>query len=72
MNDDSVTVVGIKLATVWGAVGITSWSDLAAFLAALYSALLLGEWVWKHGIRRFCERRGWVKRRLRRAEDRNS
>lgn len=27
--------------------GIHSWSDLAAVLAAIYSALLICEWCWK-------------------------
>ena len=36
-----------KLVTVWAAVGITSWADVAAFLASLYSFLLIAEWCWK-------------------------
>lgn len=27
--------------------GIATWGDVAALLAALYSACLLGEWIWK-------------------------
>lgn len=27
--------------------GIATWGDLAAMLAAIYSACLIGEWVWK-------------------------
>lgn len=29
------------------AIGIQSWGDLAAMLAAFYSLLLICEWVWK-------------------------
>jgi hypothetical protein len=29
------------------AIGINSWGDLAAMLAALYSLILIGEWCWK-------------------------
>jgi hypothetical protein len=46
-HDSTVGDQGLKLLTVWAAVGITSWSDAAAFLASIYSALLIGEWVYK-------------------------
>ena len=36
-----------KIVTAWAAVGITSWADMAAFLASLYSFLLIAEWCWK-------------------------
>ena len=32
---------------MWAAVGITSWADFAAFMAAMYSLLLVCEFVWK-------------------------
>lgn len=50
-----------KLTSVWAAVGITSWADFAAFLAAVYSALLILEWLWKKAIKPFMQMRGWVK-----------
>lgn len=28
-----------------------TWSDIAAFLAAVYTAILIGEWVWKRLIK---------------------
>jgi hypothetical protein len=46
----------IKAGAAWGGVGISkfleaigigSWGDFAAMLAAFYSLLLIGEWVWK-------------------------
>jgi hypothetical protein len=53
-------VAGTKLGTVWAAVGITSWGDLAAALAALYSFLLVCEFAWKKVIRPVCEWMEWV------------
>jgi len=45
-------IAGAKLGTVWAAVGITTWADFAAFMAAIYSVLLVGEFVWKKMLRR--------------------
>lgn len=39
-----------------------SWGDIASILAAAYTALLIGEWVWKKVLRPFAERRGWKQR----------
>lgn len=44
-------IAGAKLGTVWAAVGVTSWADVAAGLAALYSALLILEFIWKKIVR---------------------
>ena len=36
----------IKIISAWlAAVGLQSWGDFASFLAALYTALLIAEWV---------------------------
>jgi len=59
----------IKIATAWAAVGITSWADFAAALAAFYTLILIGEWLWKKAIRPFCVRRGWVQQLMRRGSD---
>lgn len=72
MNTDTqstVTAPGVKLATAWIATLFTSWADFASFLAAVYTLLLIGDWVWKKFGRPFCENRGWVKRLKRRRED---
>lgn len=69
MNDNQISAPALKIGTAWAAVGITSWSDVAAFLAAVYTTLIMGEWLWKKVGRPFAERRGWVSRRLRRSED---
>lgn len=50
-----------KIATVWAAVGVTSWADFASFLAALYSAILISEWMWKRIIRPILISKGWLK-----------
>lgn len=50
--------------------GIATWADLAAALAAIYTLCLWGEWLWKRLIRPFAVRRGWLPPALRRKEDR--
>jgi len=54
-------VASAKLGTVWAAVGITTWADFAAFMAAIYSVLLAGEFAWKKMLRPFAKWRGWIK-----------
>lgn len=70
-SEQTVSAPGLKIASAWALVGITSWADFAAFLAAIYSLILIGEWVWKKFIRGFCEARGWVTRVRRRKDDPN-
>ena len=53
-------VAGAKLGSVWAAVGVTSWADVAAVLAAVYSALLIIEFAWKKAIKPFLQWRGWL------------
>jgi hypothetical protein len=53
-------IASTKLGTVWAAVGITTWADFAAFMAAIYSVLLVGEFAWKKMLRPFAEWRGWI------------
>ena len=50
-NETTVGEPVLKLISVWAAVGITSWADFASFLAALYSLLLIGEWMYKKFIK---------------------
>lgn len=69
-NYTSVDYPLFKVAIAWlAAIGISSWSDVAAMLAAFYSLLLIGEWFWKRTLRPCFERRGWVKRQYRRQAD---
>lgn len=68
-GDNTVGMPAVKLASVWGAVAVTSWADLAAMLAAIYTLILIGEWFFKKFIRPFCERHGWMKRLHKRYND---
>lgn len=52
---------GAKIVSAWAVVGITSWSDFAAFLGAIYTTVLLGEWAYKKVVRPICIRLGWMK-----------
>lgn len=66
-RDASIT--GLKVTSAWAGVAITSWSDLAAFLAALYSFLLICDWLWKKMGRPYAEEHGWIARKHMRATD---
>lgn len=63
MNEQAATVQNqvVKVVTVWGAIGITSWTDAAAAIAFLYSLVLLLEWFWKKVFRPMGISRGWLK-----------
>ena len=70
MNDE-IASPALKIGTVWIAVGITSWADFAAAAAALYTLILIGEWLWKKLIRPVCYSHRWIKRPERRHADKN-
>ncbi len=55
---------------VWAVFGLTSWSEVAAALSALYTFFLLLELAFNKFGRPYCEKRGWIKRRRRRRSDR--
>jgi hypothetical protein len=72
MNDTHSTVSHpvIKIITAWlAAYGITSWGDAASVVAFAYTVLLLVDFVWKKVGRAAFERRGWIKRKVRRKSD---
>lgn len=72
MNNQQETVAApvFKVFTAWfAAYGISSWSEFAALMAALYTTLLIGEWLWKKLVRPFCERRAWLVRKRRNRYD---
>lgn len=55
MDHDS-KVGAMKAGAAWGgvgiskyleAIGVSSWGDLAAMLAAIYSLFLIVDWMWK-------------------------
>lgn len=68
MSDRDITAPVAKLATVWAAVGVSSWADAAALAAFLYSALLITEWFWKKFWRGILERNGYIKPKRRRRD----
>lgn len=45
--ESTVAAPVAKVISVWAAVGITSWTEAAAFVAFLYSCILIIEWGWK-------------------------
>lgn len=47
VEEQTINMPALKVASVWTAVGITSWADFASMLAAFYTLLLFGEWIWK-------------------------
>lgn len=66
----SVTHPVMKVATVWlAALGVTSWGEFAAFLAAIYSLLLILEWCWKKFVRDLLVRWKLIDRCKRRKDD---
>lgn len=65
-----------KAGSLWAAVGIGSWADIAsaaqtfaAIAALIYSALLIGEWFWRKFWRPLFERHGWIQPLPRRRRD---
>lgn len=62
MSED-INAPAAKVISLWAVIGITTWTEAAAFAGFVYSLLLIGEWVWKKVGRPFAERRGWVKPR---------
>lgn len=56
MDKSEVAQPIAKMLSAWALVGVTSWADFAAMLAAFYSLLLIVEWFWKVGVAR-----GWWK-----------
>lgn len=60
----------LKIISAWAlALGVSSWSDVAAALAAFYSMLLITEWFWRKFWRPLLEDRGVLKPRRRRKGD---
>lgn len=49
--NNPMVVQGAKIGGIWAMVGISTWSDLAGFLAAVLSFLALCEYLWKKLIR---------------------
>lgn len=62
MNDNQVSHPVLKVASAGAAVlaGMT-WGELAQMLAALYTMLLMLDWVWKRFGKPFAIHRGWMR-----------
>jgi len=41
--------------------GGMTWGEVASMLAALYTACLIIEWLWKRVLKPLAQRRGWIK-----------
>lgn len=50
-TQEVVANLGTKIGSIWLAIGISSWSEAAGFLAFILSFLALSEWVWKKAFR---------------------
>lgn len=62
-NTDPIAAPVLKVISVWAAVGITSWSDFAAFIASMYTLCLIGEFFWKKVAKPIAQERGWISKR---------
>ena len=61
VQDSTISHPVAKAVSLWALVGISSWTELAAFLGCIYSTLLIAEWVWKKVLRSYARSRGWIK-----------
>lgn len=59
-QDSTISHPVAKAVSLWMLVGISSWTDAAAFLGCIYSLLLISEWVWKKFLRTVARNRGWI------------
>ena len=59
MNQDEIQNQVFKVGSAWALIGVSSWSDLAAFFGAMYTAVLLAEWCWKK-LKPVFVHRGWI------------
>lgn len=60
-TQEVVANAGYKIGAVWFGIGVSSWSEAAAFFAAVLSFLALAEWVWKKALRPFLVYFGYAK-----------
>lgn len=58
--DKSTTVAAplFKAVSVWAAIGITSWSDVASAAAFVYTLILIADWCWKKFLRDWLKSKG--------------
>ena len=59
-TDDSAGWILAKIASVWAAVGVTSWAEAASALAFFYTLCLLANWWWTKFWRPLLEKHGII------------
>ena len=61
MNEDikHLPVKVTSAAGIW-VTGMT-WGEIAQMMAAIYTLLLVIEWLWKRILKPLCQRWGWIK-----------
>jgi len=57
MDTDHINHPVAKVASGIAVVAGYTWQDVAAFFAAIYTAILIGEWAWKRIIHPWLRRR---------------
>lgn len=69
--NDQVSISGwqAKVISVWAMIGVTSWTEAAAFIGFCYTACLMSEWLWKNIGRPVLESRGIIKVKPKAVED---
>lgn len=50
-----------KVGGIWGAVGVTSWSEAASFMAFCLTCWVLGRHIWRDALRPILERCGYIR-----------
>ena len=61
MNHESNTTFFAKLGSVWGAMFITSWSELAGFLGTIYTLWMIGQKAWRELVKPYLKRKGFIR-----------
>jgi len=67
MNDttDPISSPVLKIISAWIAagfaqIGVSSWSDFAAFVAGMYTCMLAIEFLWRKIVKPIALRHGWL------------
>ena len=63
MENNDIQMPVTKVVSLWALIGVTTWTEAAAFAGFVYSLILIGEWLWKKAFRRLAERKGWIQKR---------
>lgn len=61
MDKNDISMPVAKVISLWALIGVTSWTEAAAFAGFIYSMLLISEWLWKKLFRPLGWRHGWMK-----------